>query len=40
MITKLGTTTTFARLAAGDVVQMLTEKVGDEDVIIKMWIVG
>lgn len=40
VITKLGTTTTFARLAAGDVVQMLTEKVGDEDVIIKMWIVG
>lgn len=40
VITKLGTTTTFARLAAGDVVQMLTEKAGDEDVIIKMWIVG
>ena len=40
VVTKLGTTTTFARLAAGDVVQMLTEKVGEEDVIIKMWIVG
>lgn len=40
VITKLGTTTTFARLATGDVVQMLTEKVDDENVIIKMWIVG
>ncbi len=40
VITKLGTVTTFARLAAGDVVQMLTEKDGDGDVIIKMWIVG
>lgn len=40
VITKLGTTTTFARLAAGDVVQMLTEKVEDDNVIIKMWIVG
>lgn len=40
VITKLGTVTTFARLAAGDVVQILTEKDGDESVIIKMWIVG
>lgn len=40
VVTKLGTTTTFARLAAGDVVQLLMENDGTEDVILKMWIVG
>ena len=40
VITKLGTTTTFARLATGDVVQMLMEKDGNDEVIVKMWIVG
>ncbi|MDD2971500.1 MAG: hypothetical protein PHE02_05145 [Lachnospiraceae bacterium] len=40
VVTKLGTTTSFARLATGDVVQMLMERDGDDKVIIKMWIVG
>lgn len=40
VVTKLGTTTTFARLAAGDVVQLLIENNGTEEVIVKMWIIG
>ena len=40
VITKLGTTTTFARLASGDVIQMLVEKDGEQEVIVKIWIVG
>lgn len=40
VVTKLGTITTFARLASGDVVQMLMEKDGNDQVIIKIWIVG
>ena len=40
VVTKLGTVTTFSRLASGDVMKILTEKSGDEDVILKIWIVG
>ncbi len=40
VVTKLGTVTTFSRLASGDVLKILTEKSGDEDVILKIWIVG
>lgn len=39
--TQLGTTTTFARLAAGDMVKMLMEKDEDgKDVIVGIWIIG
>ncbi len=40
VVTKLGTVTTFSRLASSDVMKILTEKSGDEDVILKIWIVG
>jgi len=40
VVTKLGTVTTFSRLASSDVMKILTENSGDEDVIIKIWIVG
>ena len=40
VVTKLGTVTTFSRLASGDVMKILTEKSGDEDIILKIWIVG
>jgi len=40
VVTKLGTVTTFSRLASSDVMKILTEKSGDEDVIMKIWIVG
>lgn len=39
VVTKLGTTTTFARLSNGDTVQMLLQtKEGDSEDILKIWI--
>ena len=38
--TKLGTVTTFSRLAAGDYVALVTEKDGDEEVIVAVYIIG
>ena len=38
--TKLGTVTTFSRLAAGDYVALVTEKDGSEDVIVAIYIIG
>ena len=40
VVTKLGTVTTFSRLASGDIMKILTEKSDDEDKILKIWIVG
>lgn len=40
VVTKLGTTTTFSRLASGDTIKMLIEKDGDTETILKIWIVG
>ena len=40
VITKLGTTTTFSRLAAGDYVALIMEEDGDEQVIMKVYIIG
>ena len=40
VVTKLGTVTTFSRLASGDIMKILTEKSDDEDIILKIWIVG
>ena len=40
VITKLGTTTTFSRLAVGDVMQLLVEKEDSEKSILKIWIIG
>lgn len=37
VVTKLGTTTTFARLGSGDRIQMLIEN-GDSEEILKIWI--
>ena len=38
--TKLGTVTTFSRLAADDYVALVIEKDGDEDVIAAVYIIG
>jgi len=38
--TKLGTETTFSRLQAGDYIGIVTEKNGDEEVIVSIYIVG
>ncbi len=39
VVTKLGTTTTFARLSSGDTIQMLMQKDGAEDeCILKIWV--
>lgn len=38
--TKLGTVTTFSRLAAGDYVALVMEKDGNEDVIVAVYIIG
>lgn len=39
VVTKLGTTTTFARLRSGDTIQMLIEKDAEQDSsILKIWI--
>lgn len=37
--TKLGTVTTFSRLAAGDTVKMLVQEENGEQIILEMWIV-
>lgn len=37
--TKLGSVTTFSRLAGGDVVKLLLQQDGGDGVILKMWIV-
>ena len=38
--TKLGTITTFSRLSAGDYVALITEKDGEEDIIVAVYIIG
>ena len=39
VVTKLGTTTTFARLSGGDTIKMLIQKMGDgSEEILKIWI--
>ena len=38
VVTKLGTVTTFSRLASGDVMKILVDNTGEEDVILKIWI--
>lgn len=38
--TKLGTITTFSRLAAGDCVALVTQKDGDKEVIVAVYIIG
>ncbi len=38
VVTKLGTVTTFSRLASGDVMKILVDNAGEEDVILKIWI--
>lgn len=38
--TKLGTITTFSRLAAGDYVALITEPDGDEEIIMAVYIIG
>lgn len=38
--TKLGTVTTFSRLAAGDYVALVTQKDGDEEIIVAVYIIG
>ncbi len=38
VVTKLGSVTTFSRLAAGDVICCLTERTDGGDVILKIWI--
>lgn len=38
VVTKLGSVTTFSRLAAGDVIHCLTQQEGGETVILKIWI--
>ena len=40
VITKLGTVTTFSRLAAGDVVALVVEEEDDEQIIVGVYIVG
>ena len=37
--TKLGTVTTFSRLAAGDTIKMLVQEENGERVILEIWIV-
>lgn len=39
VITKLGTSTTFSRLANGDVVKLLMQQTQDGEEVIKIWIV-
>lgn len=38
VVTRLGSVTTFSRLAAGDVLHCLTEQADGEEVILKIWI--
>ncbi len=38
VVTKLGTVTTFSRLASGDVMKILVDNTDEEDVILKIWI--
>ena len=38
VVTKLGSVTTFSRLAAGDTICCLMQKSGEEEVILKIWI--
>lgn len=38
--TKLGTVTTFSRLAAEDYVALVMEKDGDEEIIVAVYIIG
>lgn len=38
--TKLGTVTTFSRLASGDCVALVTEKAGEERIIVAVYIIG
>lgn len=40
VVTKLGTTTTFSRLAAGDQIKMVVETTDSDQEIIKIWIVN
>ncbi len=37
--TRLGTVTTFSRLAAGDNIKMLVQEKEDEQIILEIWIV-
>lgn len=37
--TKLGTVTTFSRLAAGDTIKMLMQEENGEQVVVEIWIV-
>ncbi len=38
VVTKLGTVTTFSRLASGDVMKILVDNADEEDVVLKIWI--
>jgi len=38
VVTRLGSVTTFSRLAAGDVIRCLMEQTEEEEVILKIWI--
>ncbi|MBO5030722.1 MAG: hypothetical protein J6D08_02350 [Lachnospiraceae bacterium] len=39
VVTKLGTSTTFSRLANGDVIRLLMQQTQDGEEVIKIWIV-
>jgi ERCC4-type nuclease len=40
VVTKLGTTTSFSRLASGDYIRMLVQNSTDSQDILKIWIVN